>query len=474
MYRILLFILSISFSQNVIYNDYFTDNTLRFDYFHSGVADTQRVSLDELRLEGTWSGSKTNLIDEMELGLYRFEVINIESEQMIYAYAFASIFGEWQTTGEAADGVWRTIHESQRFPEPKQPFRLVLKKRNPNGTYNTIYNAEHDPASRFVNRSPIANNNKVWKIFNNGSPNNKVDILILGDGYRRKDIKQFKKDAKHLIGVMFNTEPFKSRKSDFNVWAIDVFSDEAGISNPRQNIWKKSALDLRFNVFDSDRYVLTFANKNLREIAAQAPYDAIMIIFNDPKYGGGGIYNLYSTVSSLSSQADYVFVHEFGHSFASLADEYYTSNVAYQVSQPEFELNEPNITALFDPENLKWKHLIDEDTPIPTPWGQDAYDSIAVVYQQNRREMIEKGASIVEMDNLSKEFKQSTNSMLKSQKYYGKVGAFEGGGYLAKGLYRPEIECIMLSFNRSDYCRVCSEAIEKMIDWYVVYVVKVS
>lgn len=467
MYRILILILSVGFCQNVIYNDFFTENTLRFDYFHSGAADTQRVSLDELCLEGTWSGSKTNLIDEMELGLYRFEVIDIESEQMIYAYAFASIFGEWQTTGEAADGVWRTIHESQRFPEPKQPFRLVLKKRNPNGTYNTIYNAEHDPASRFVNRSPIANNDKVWKIFNNGSPNNKVDILILGDGYRRKDIKQFKKDAKHLIGTMFNTEPFKSRKADFNVWAIDVFSAEAGISNPRQNIWKKSALDLRFNAFDSDRYVLTFANKNLREIAAQAPYDAIMIIFNDPKYGGGGIYNLYSTVSSHSRDADLIFVHEFGHSFASLADEYYTSNVAYQVSQPEFEPNEPNITALFDPENLKWKHLIDEDTLIPTPWGQDAYDSIAVVYQQNRREMIEKGASIVEMDNLSKEFKQSTNSMLKSQKYYGKVGAFEGGGYLAKGLYRPEIECIMLSFNRSDYCRVCSETIEKMIDWYV-------
>lgn len=439
MYRILLFILSISFSQNVIYNDYFTDNTLRFDYFHSGAADTQHVSLDELRLEGAWPGSKTNLIDKMELGLYRFEVVDAETNKLIYAYAFASIFGEWQTTGEAADGVWRTIHESQRFPEPKQPFRLVLKKRNPNGTYNTIYNAEHDPASRFVNRSPIANNDKVWKIFNNGSPNNKVDILILGDGYRRKDIKQFKKDAKHLIGVMFNTEPFKSRKADFNVWAIDVFSEETGISNPRQNIWKKSALDLCFNAFDSDRYVLTFANKNLREIAAQAPYDAIMIIFNDPKYGGGGIYNLYSTVSSHSRDADLIFVHEFGHSFASLADEYYTSNVAYQVSQPEFEPNEPNITALFDPENLKWKHLIDEDTPIPTPWGQDAYDSIAVVYQQNRREMIEKGASIVEMDNLSKEFKQSTNSMLKSQKHYGKVGAFEGGGYLAKELYRPEI-----------------------------------
>ena len=467
MYRILIIILSFGFCQNIIYNDFFTENTLRFDYFHSGVANTEYISLDELRAEGVWSGSKTNLIDDMHLGLYRFEVIDVESDQIIYAYAFASIFGEWQTTSEAADGVWRTIHESQRFPEPKRSFRLALKKRNPDGSYNMMYYVEHNPTNRFVNRSPVANNDKVWRIFNNGSAENKVDILILGDGYRKEDAKQFKKDAKHLVGVMFDTEPFKSRKSDFNVWAIDVFSEEIGISNPRQNIWKKSALDLRFNSFDLDRYVLTFANKALREVAAQAPYDAIMIIFNDPKYGGGGIYNLWSTVSSLSSQADYVFVHEFGHSFASLADEYYTSDVAYQVSLPEYEPNEPNVTALFDPENLKWKHLVEERTPIPTSWGQDAYDSIAVIYQQKRLQMINDGVSADKMENLFEELKQVTIPMLKSQKYYGKVGAFEGGGYLSKGLYRPEVDCIMFSRHRSEFCKVCSEAIENMIDWYV-------
>ena len=467
MYRILIFILSFGFSQNVIYNDFFTDNTLRFDYFHSGASNNENISIDELRLEGAWPGSKTNLIDDLHLGLYRFEVVDVETNKLIYAYAFASIFGEWQTTGEAADDVWRTFHESQRFPEPRQPFHILLKKRNPDGNYKIIFSSKHDSSSRFVNRSPIANTNKVWKIFNNGYSSSKVDILILGDGYRKEDVKQFKKDAKHLVGVLFDTEPFKSRKSDFNVWAVDVFSDETGISNPRQNMWKKSALDLRFNSFDSDRYVLTFANKNLREIAAQAPYDAIMMIFNDPKYGGGGIYNLYSTVSSLSSQADYVFVHEFGHSFASLADEYYTSNVAQQVSLPEYEPNSPNVTALFDPDVVKWKHLIDEGTPVPTPWGQDTYDSIAVVYQRKRREMINSGVGAEEMETLFEELKQTTIPMLKSQQYYGKVGAFEGGGYLAKGLYRPEVDCIMFSRNRNDFCKVCSEAIEKMIDWYV-------
>ena len=467
MYRFLIFIFSFVIAQNITYDDYFTTNTLRFDYFHSGIADTEHVSLDELRLEGEWPGSKNNLIDELHYGLYRFEVYDVESGNLIFAYPFASIFGEWQTTGEATDEIWRTFHESQRFPEPKKLFTMVLKKRNPNGSYKQIYSSEKYPNSRFVNRSPVIEKDKVWKIFENGSPENKVDILVLGDGYRKEDAKQFKKNAKHLIGVLFDTEPFKSRKSDFNVWAIDVFSEESGITNPRQNVWKKSALDLRFNSFDSDRYVLTFANKNIREIAAQAPYDAIFIIFNDPKYGGGGIYNLYSTVSALSSQADYVFVHEFGHSFASLADEYYTSNVAYQVTLPEYEPNEPNVTALFDKDDLKWKHLVEDDTPMPTPWNQAKYDSVAILYQQKREQMINDGASIVDMESIANYFDEARKSVAEAQEYYGKVGAFEGGGYLSKGLYRPEINCIMFSRNRNEFCKVCADAIEKQIDWYV-------
>ena len=140
-YRILIFILSVGFCQNINYNAFFTNNTLRFDYYHSGVADAEYISLDELRLESKWPGSKTNLIDELHYGLYRFEVIDAESNSLIYAYPFASIFGEWQTTGEAADGVWRTFHESQRFPEPRKSFSLILKKRNPDGNYDKIYDA---------------------------------------------------------------------------------------------------------------------------------------------------------------------------------------------------------------------------------------------------------------------------------------------------------------------------------------------
>jgi len=467
MYRALLFVFSFLIAQNANYDNYFTNNTMRLDYYHSGIADAEYVSLDELRIENEWPGSKVNLVDNKDLGLYRFEVIDLGSDEIIYAYQFASIFGEWQTTSEASEDVWRSFHESQRFPEPKNPFILVLKKRNPNGSYTEFYRSEQDPGSHYINRSPILKNNKVWKIFNNGPAEEKVDVLILGDGYRKADAKDFKKHATHLTNVLFETEPFKARKSDFNFWAIDVYSEEEGLSNPRQNIWKKSALGLSFNAFDSDRYVLTYENKNLREIAAQAPYDAIFIIFNDPKYGGGGIYNLWSTVSSLSSQADYVFVHEFGHSFASLADEYYTSNVAYQVSLPEYEPNRPNVTALFDPNNLKWKHLVEEDTPLPTYWNQAAYDSIAVVYGQKRGQMVKDGASPEEMELLFEELKTIRRAFFKSQENYGKVGAFEGGGYLAKGLYRPEMNCIMFTRSATHFCKVCSEAIEEKIDWYV-------
>ena len=168
MYRALLFVFSFLLAQNVNYDNYFTNNTLRFDYYHSGIADAEYVSLDELRIEGEWPGSKVNLVDNNDLGLYRFEVIDLETDNIIYSYQFASIFGEWQTTAEASDGVWRSFHESQRFPEPKKPFILILKKRNPNGSYTEFYRSEQDPSSHYINRSPIIKNNKVWKIFNNG------------------------------------------------------------------------------------------------------------------------------------------------------------------------------------------------------------------------------------------------------------------------------------------------------------------
>ena len=449
-----------------MFDDYFTGQTFRFDYYHSGTAKEEHLSLDEIRLEGPWAGSKVNLIDGSNLGKYLFEVVDLKSNKVIYSRGFASIYGEWETTGEASK-IWRSFHESQRFPEPKDKVQLVLKKRQDDGSFSQIYVTTIDPASRFINRSPLVSAGEVWTVFESGEAAKKVDILILADGYTAKEKEKFHKDVTRLVGVMFETDPFKSHKKDFNVRAIDIVSNQSGISNPRKAVWRKSALGLSFNSFDSDRYVLTYENKNMREMAANAPYDAIIMVANDRKYGGGGIFNLWATVTSDTEPAAYVFVHEFGHSFAGLGDEYYTSPVSYEnYAMPSVEPWDPNVTGLFDPANLKWKHLMEAGTPLPTPWNKDEYDKYEVERQKKREKMVAEKATEEQMEALFKEVKEVTTPMLNKNKFFGKVGAFEGAGYESKGLYRPEIDCIMFTRNDVPFCKVCTEAIVKVIKMY--------
>ena len=462
------------FAQSPSFDELFTGRTLRFDYYHSGTATEEHISLDQVRLEGPWPGSRTRLIDDTNLGKYLLEVVDTASGlsgdqtgRTIYSRGFASIYGEWETTGEAHQSIWRSFHESQRFPEPKGPVRLILSKRGPDGSFRPIYTGEVDPHSRFVNRAALPPRGKLWTIFENGPPASRVDLLILGDGYTRKERTKFRRDVRRLTHVLFNTEPFAARKSEFNVRAIHVPADESGITNPRQNIWRDNPLGLSYNSLDLDRYVLTFANRRVRDIAALAPYDALLIIHNDRKYGGGGIFNLYAITAARSREAPYLFVHELGHSFAGLADEYYTSAVTYEdFHQPGVEPWEPNVTALLDPANLKWGHLVASDTPLPTPWDQPAYDAASYTYQEKRSALRAQDASEEQMEGLFSEVQSITQPLLASEPYSGVVGAFEGASYQAKGLYRPQADCIMFTRNPKDFCTVCSAAIETVIDLY--------
>lgn len=445
---------------------YFTGETLRFDYYHTGDATTERLAPDEIKLEGAWPGSRTNLLDRLWLGKYYFEVYDRDSKTLIYSKGFASIYGEWETTGEAKQ-TWRSFEESQRFPEPRKPVTLKIKKRSDDGGYREIFSYDVDPGGRFVNRAGPPKRENVWTVFDNGPSAGKVDLLILGDGYTSGETAQYHKDVERLVTKMFETEPFKMRRKDFNVRAIDVVSAESGISNPRKNVWRNSALGLSFNSFDSDRYVLTYNNKTVRDVASQAPYDALIMIFNDRKYGGGGIYNLWATVSAHTEPSSYIFVHEFGHSFAGLGDEYYSSPVSYEnVAVPDREPWEPNITALLDKQNLKWKHLSASNVPLPTPWNKSSYDQYDLKMQAKRAKLVSDKAPEEDLESLFREVKSVTSNMLKSEKYYGQVGAFEGAGYEPKGLYRPELDCIMFTRNDVPFCRVCNEYINKVIDTY--------
>lgn len=445
----------------------FTGRAMRFDYFHSGTAKEEHISFDGLRREDDWPGSRVRLVDDTNFGKYLFEVIDPATNQVIYSRGFSSIYGEWETTGEAAAGTWRTFHESMRFPETRGKAQLVLKKRTADGTFRELYSTLIDPASRFVDRSPVSTGAEVLPIQESGPSATKVDLLILGDGYTAGDTQKFRNDVRRLTEALFAVEPFKKHRTDFNVWALDLAAPGNGVTDPRTGNWRKTPLGLTYNAFDSERYILTFENKAVREAAAQAPYDTLILLANHRKYGGGGIFNLWNTAAVDSAESAYLVVHEFGHSFAGLGDEYYTSQVAYlEANPPGTEPWEPNVTALLDPENLKWKNLMEAGTPLPTPWKQDAYDKVVLAFEARRRALREKGAPEEEMEALFEEIRQKTAPMLRSEKYFGKVGAFQGASYEAKGLYRPEVDCIMFSRNPKSFCHVCAAAIERVIRMY--------
>ncbi|MEZ5198228.1 MAG: M64 family metallopeptidase [Bacteroidales bacterium] len=461
-------IVLISYSQlvqTVNFKQYFENKTMRVDYFHSGTSVEEHFAIDRILNDGEWAGSKMKLIDNLNLGLYHFEIQDKETSVILFSGGFASIFGEWQTIAEAQIQ-WGTFHESVRFPWPKQPIKLIMKKRDVCNLFVTIWETEIDPGSRGVNptENPVQCN--VFNYIENGPPSDKVDIVILGDGYTATEMEKFHKDVKRLTDELFTVEPFLSRKNDFNVRAVETPSEVSGVNRPHPGVFKRTPLSVSYSAFDSERYALAYDNRTIRDVAASVPYEFMFILINEETYGGGGIYNLYSTVAVDNKFSEYIFVHEFGHHFAALADEYYTSDVSYEVPEVTIEPWELNITALLDPVNLKWTNLVDESTPLPTPWDKDQYDAFSYEIQKERKELRAAKVPEAEVEALFEKEKRESSAILDYMEYTGKVGAFEGGGYMQYGLYRPYADCIMFTRNRQQFCPVCQDAINKVIDQY--------
>jgi hypothetical protein len=438
--------------------------TLRLDYHHIGLGDDESCALDLLRREGAWPGSRSHLVDPLNLGPYRFEVRDAATQRILYAQGFSSIFSEWVTT-EEAKRTRRSFHESLRFPYPRIPVQAVVLRRGDDNLFREVASFPIEPASTDIVREEVTGRGKVWAVFENGPPEEKVDLLILGDGYTAAEMTTFHEDARRLVSTLFDIPPFRERKKDFNVWAIDLPSEDSGVDRPRNGIYRRSALNVTYNIFGSERYALTLDNRALREAAAQAPYEFIEILINGEQYGGGGIYNLFATCVTKSGSTPYIFVHEFGHHFAALADEYYTSSVAYDTTAPLHEPWEPNITSLLDPTSLKWNDLVEEKTPLPTPWEKENFETFQSDIQKRRKELRKAEAPESKLDALFAEELDWTRPFLARQRHAGKVGAFEGAGYRARGLYRPATDCIMFTRNLDRFCPVCSRAIERVIDW---------
>lgn len=441
-------------------------NTMRVDYYHTGTATNEYFSLDRVVIEPLpWPGNLNKSIDNTNLGKYFFEVIDRRTNQVTYSRGFASIYGEWETTGEAQK-MHRTFHESFRFPEPKEEVQIILKKRDENNAFREIWTFLVNPKDMFVDRAKTRSPSKLLELEKNGDPSTKVDFLILGDGYTATESAKFEKDARRLVDILFEQSPFKERRKDFNVWGLCPPAAESGISRPSTGIHRRNPVGSTYDAFGSERYVLTFENRAFREIAAFAPYEYVEILVNNETYGGGGIFNLYSTVAADSLWSPYVFVHEFGHHFAGLADEYYTSDVAYLPSEERVEPWEANATALLDPENLKWKDLVEPGTPIPTPWNKEAFEKYSAEIRQRRRQIRSENRPEKEMDALFQEQQAHESKRLAAEKYANKVGAFEGANYAAKGYYRPQVDCIMFTRNAVPFCAVCKRALEMVIGLY--------
>jgi hypothetical protein len=441
--------------------------TMRVDYYHTGNAAQERFSMDRVVLEPLpWPGNPSRPIDTTNRGKYFFEVTDAASGRVLYSRGFSSIYGEWETTAEAQK-VDRTFSESLRFPSPDAPVRIVVKKRDARNVFRDLWSVAVDPADKFVARNTAAPDaGPLIKLHESGDPTRKLDLLILGDGYTVAERSKFERDARKLVATLLSTSPFKERQRDINVWGLCPPAAQSGVSRPSQHIYRKSPVGATYDAFDSERYVLTFENKAFRDIAANAPYDVVEILVNSVTYGGGGIFGLYSTVAADSVWAPYIFVHEFGHHIAGLADEYYTSDVAYLSPPDRVEPWEPNATALLDPAALKWKDLVAPATLVPTPWPKDAFETYTKEIQQRRRAIRAADRPEAEMDALFRDEEKHDTALLNEGPHAGKVGAFEGANYEARGYYRPQADCIMFTRDNVPFCAVCRRAIELILDLY--------
>lgn len=466
-------------SPPVGWEERFAERTLRVDLFHTGHSNEEVFALDRLVVEGVWAGPRgQGLVDLRPQGRYLARLVDAGSGETLWARPWDSYFGEYRTTAAAQQGRRRTFHESLRLPLPRRPAELSIAVRDGKGL-RELWRAAVDPGDIFLaQEGPPAGVLVV-----DGHPCAPaaacLDLAIVGEGYTSADAGKFRADVARFSAVLLRQQPFARLSARLAVRGVLVPSPQRGCDEPSRGVWRRTALGASFDALGSERYLLTEDNRALREAAAAVPYDLAIIMVHHKRYGGGGIFNFYSTFTSDNQWSEYVFLHELGHALAGLADEYYTSAVAYNdFFPPGVEPAEPNITALLDPGALKWRALVRPSTPLPTPWEKAGFDELDRGFQKRREELSERIAAAMrggaerrtvqalleESERLSTEHARAVDAYLSRSAWRGVVGAFAGAGYAAEGLFRPALDCIMFSKGVKPFCPVCQEAIAHAID----------
>ncbi len=417
--NLIMLLLVFSAAAQAQFDNYFYNKTLRLDYVHTGNDTTDAYAIDELIEEPYWGGSKVNLVNTVDYGNYKVTVTDSKSGTLIYTHCYSSLFSEWQTTPEAKS-TYRAFPENVVIPYPRKEVMLDFYNRSRDGEWIKKFSYSLDPKNYFIKKER-RHEYPSFTVNQAGDPAVCLDIVFIPEGYTVTEMDKFKADCARLADYLLKCVPFSEYSSKINIVGVEAPSLESGADIPGKDIWKKTILNSSFYTFDVERYLTTYDMKSVRDVAANVPYDQICIVANSKVYGGGGIYNHYALFTSDNPYANYVFVHEFGHSFAGLGDEYYNSDVAYEdFYNLKVEPWEPNLTTLVD-FSSKWKDMVTPDAPIPTPAD----------------------------DN---------------EKYA--VGAYEGGGYMAKGVYRPSYDCTMKSLSYNNFCPVCQKAIRDMLEIY--------
>lgn len=407
-------------SENIVYSDFFTGNTMRFDFHHAGNSNEENYFFDKVIREGEWAGSEVSLINPFDYGEQHFRIIDSATGRLIYKNNYCTLFNEWQTTPEATMTV-RSFPESVVFPEPKQDFTIEIYARNKTSkVWEKKYTQNVDVDD--YNIQPGKKPYESVDIHIGGTIAHSLDIVLLPDGFTAAEKDKFLASCLMWSNALFKYSPFTENRHRINIRAVWAPSNEKGIDKPGIGKWVDNLLDTRFYTFNSERYQMTEEFQKVRDVAACAPYESIFILTNTDKYGGGGIYNFYGLGSAgETGRTGEVYVHEFGHSLMGLGDEYIeignTVSALYPVGKEPWE---PNLTRFVD-FNGKWENMIEEGTPIPTT--------------------IENGS--------------------KPEDW--KIGAYEGGGYLEKGIYRGWPECMMKAL--TEFCPVCQKAISRYLDY---------
>jgi len=402
------------------FNEFFLPKTLRIDYLLAGDSKSEVAYFVQMKEEPHWGGPRKNLIDPFGFGTYRYSVHDSASKALLFRRGFSTLFQEWKGTEEAKT-IRRSWPMTAVMPYPKRVIRFTIERRSyETNEFELLFERFVNPADYFISRTKVTRY-KTDTLRFSGDPGNHVDIAFLAEGYTPQEMEKFRADAGRIASYFLSVDPYSSFDSAFNFYAVESPSEESGVTIPGNDIYVNTNIHSSFYTFDMDRYLTSSDTKSMYDIAANAPYDLLFVLVNSKRYGGGGFYNHYGQGTVDHELSEIVAIHEFGHEFAGLADEYYTAQVTYSdFYNLKFEPWEPNITTNVNFES-KWKNMISQETPIPTP---------------------------------------------REEQYKGVTGMFEGGGYLAKGIYSPVMDCRMKSNEAPGFCPACSEAIRRMILFY--------